>query len=183
MIGLALYDWAMIDRHNKPFIIGNARLTAGCLSADRRPTRCILPRGGKCTNTSGLPITFPRSTEWKTLLSMKVIGNLLADQSRVYRSFNIKIMSVVMWLSKKRKGYCNGLRPSVVCPLCYLLLNQWTKFNQFWCWVTHMQRHFFGRAPEISFNFNYKVKFKDFFYTKLVVCSHKWKIQTYQMGF
>ena len=37
---------------------------------------------------------------------------------------------------KKQRGYCNGLRPSVcpsVCPLCYLLLNHWTKFNQIWC--------------------------------------------------
>ena len=37
---------------------------------------------------------------------------------------------------KKRRGYCNRLRPSVhpsVCPLCYLLLKHWTKFNQIWC--------------------------------------------------
>ena len=33
---------------------------------------------------------------------------------------------------KKRRGYCNRLRPSV-CLLCYLLLNYWTKFNQIWC--------------------------------------------------
>ena len=33
---------------------------------------------------------------------------------------------------KKRRGYCYPLRPSV-CPLCYLLLNHWTKFNQIWC--------------------------------------------------
>ena len=35
-------------------------------------------------------------------------------------------------LLKKRRGYCYRLRPSV-CPLCYLLLNHWTKFNQIWC--------------------------------------------------
>ena len=37
---------------------------------------------------------------------------------------------------KKRRGYCYRLRPSVrlsVRPLCYLLLNHWTKFNQIWC--------------------------------------------------
>ena len=45
---------------------------------------------------------------------------------------------------KKQRGYCNRLPPSVclsvhlsvrpyVCPLCYLLLNHWTKFNQIWC--------------------------------------------------
>ena len=33
---------------------------------------------------------------------------------------------------KKRRGYCYRLRLSVR-PLCYLLLNHWTKFNQIWC--------------------------------------------------
>ena len=33
-----------------------------------------------------------------------------------------------------------------------------------------------GSKGQISFNFNYKVNFKDF-YTKLCVCYHKWKIQ------
>ena len=33
-----------------------------------------------------------------------------------------------------------------------------------------------GSKGQISFNFNYKVNFKDF-YTKLCVCSHKSKIQ------
>ena len=33
-----------------------------------------------------------------------------------------------------------------------------------------------GSKGQISFNFNYKVNFKDF-YTKLCVCSHKCKIQ------
>ena len=68
---------------------------------------------------------------------------------------------------KKRRGYCNHLRPSVrlsvrpsVCPsVCpsvrpsrYLLLNHWTKSNQIWCvGCSHewgVQRHiFFGPAP------------------------------------
>ena len=39
-----------------------------------------------------------------------------------------------------------------------------------------------GSKGQISFNFNFKVIFKDF-YTKLCVCSHKLKIQTYQTGF
>ena len=74
-----------------------------------------------------------------------------------------------------------------VCQLCYLLLNHWTKFNQIWC-VSYshergVQLHFFlvplpgeGSKGQISFNFNYKVNFKDFF-TKQCVCSHKSKIQ------
>ena len=52
---------------------------------------------------------------------------------------------------KKAKGYCNRLRPSV-CPLCLLLLNYWTKFNQIWCvsysheWGVQRQT-FFGPTP------------------------------------
>ena len=88
---------------------------------------------------------------------------------------------------KKRRRYCNGLHPSL-CPLCYLLLNHWTKFNQIWCvsysheWSVQLQMFFFAPPPgegskgQISFNFNYKVYFKGF-YTKLCVCSHKCKIQ------
>ena len=53
-----------------------------------------------------------------------------------------------------------------VCPLCYLLLNRWTKFNQIWrVSYSHewgVQRHFFGPALwgpgegskcQISFNY------------------------------
>ena len=57
-------------------------------------------------------------------------------------------------------------RPAV-CPLCYLLLNHWTKFNQIWCvsypheWGAQLKK-IFGPAPspgeglkgQISFNFN-----------------------------
>ena len=55
---------------------------------------------------------------------------------------------------KKRRGYCNRLGPSVcpsVCPLCYLLLNHWTKFNQIWCvsywhkWGVQRQYFFWPR--------------------------------------
>ena len=38
-----------------------------------------------------------------------------------------------------------------------------------------------GPKGQISFNFNYKVNFKDF-YTKLCVCSHKLKIQNISDG-
>ena len=85
--------------------------------------------------------------------------------------------------------YCLGAKIKfcpAICPLCYLLPNHWTKFNQIWCvgysheWgVQHL--NIFGpalRGPwdgskgQISFNFNYKVNFK-YFYTKLCVCTHK----------
>ena len=39
-----------------------------------------------------------------------------------------------------------------------------------------------GPKGQISFNFNYKVNFKDF-YSKLCVCSHKLKIQNISDGF
>ena len=60
---------------------------------------------------------------------------------------------------KKGRGHCNRLHQSVclsvrasVCPLCYLLLNHWTKFNQNWCvsysheWGVYRQI-FFGPTP------------------------------------
>ena len=82
-----------------------------------------------------------------------------------------------------------------VCPLCHLLLNRWKIFSQIWC-VSYshkggVQRQFiFGPTPwgpaegskgPISFNFYYKVNFKDF-YTKLCVCSHKLKVQNVSDG-
>ena len=80
---------------------------------------------------------------------------------------------------KKRRGYCYRLRPFIrlsVYPLCYLPLNYWTKFNQIRCvnYITHMNGAYIGifcPAPwgpgeeskgQISFNFNYKVNFKNF---------------------
>ena len=86
------------------------------------------------------------------------------------------------------------VRPAV-CPLCFLLLNHWMKFNQIWCvsysheWGAE-RKNDFGPAPwglgegskgQISFNFNYNVNFKDF-YSKLCVFSHKWKIQNISDG-
>ena len=73
-----------------------------------------------------------------------------------------------------------------VCPSCYLLLNHWTRFNQIWCvsysheWGAQRKKylgpaswcHREGPKGQISFNFNYKVNFKDF-YSKLCVCSCK----------
>ena len=71
---------------------------------------------------------------------------------------------------KKAKGILlspPSVRPSVP-PLCYLLLNNWTKFNQIWCvsyshkWGAQRKK-IFGPAPwgpgegskgQISFNFN-----------------------------
>ena len=86
-------------------------------------------------------------------------------------------------------GGCLGAKIKfcpAICPICYLLLNHRTKFNQIWCvgfsheWDVQRQ-FFFGPAPwgpgvgskcQISLYFNYKVNLKDF-YTKLCVCSQK----------
>ena len=56
-----------------------------------------------------------------------------------YFAVKVNIIIPTLFL-KKRGGYCNCLRPSIclsfcpsvrqVCPLCYRLLNHWTKFNQ-----------------------------------------------------
>ena len=62
--------------------------------------------------------------------------------------------------------------------------------NQIWCVPYSHKQTFFGPAPwcpgegpkgQVSFNFNYKVNFKDF-YTKLFVSSHKCKIQNISDG-
>ena len=103
---------------------------------------------------------------------------------------------------KKAKGILLS-PPSVrlsVCPsvrpLCYLLLNHWTKFNQIWCvgylheWGVERKKFIWprplgpweGSKGQISFNFNYKFNFKDF-YSKLCVCSQKWKKQNISDGF
>ena len=63
---------------------------------------------------------------------------------------------------KKRRGYCNRLRPSV-CPLCYLLLNHWTKYNQIWC-VSYwhewgVQRQTFFCPPPGALGRGQKVKY------------------------
>ena len=53
---------------------------------------------------------------------------------------------------KKSKGdiIIASVRP-FVCPLCYLLLNYWTEFNQIWCvsynYKWGVQQHFFCPAP------------------------------------
>ena len=100
-------------------------------------------------------------------------------------------MFIIPTLFKKKKNEGDiaiaFVRPSV-SPLCYLLRQNLAKFG---VWVTHMNgacngSYFFapppgalGRGQKVKyhlFDFNYRVNFKDF-YTKLCVCSHKWKIQ------
>ena len=78
------------------------------------------------------------------------------------------------------------LSPPSIRPLCYPLLNRWTKFNQIWCLsklltrMGHATAIFACPAPsgqgegskgQISFNFNYKVIFKDFLYHILCLFS------------
>ena len=86
-------------------------------------------------------------------------------------------------------------RPAV-CPLCYLLLNHWTKFNQIWCvgysheWGVQRQNLFLprplgpwgGAKGQISFNFNSKVNFKDFMPNFVCVLANE-RYKTYQTGF
>ena len=89
---------------------------------------------------------------------------------------------------KKRRGYCNRLRPSVcpsVCPLCYLLLNHWTKFNQIWRvsysheWGMQRQTSFWprplgpwGGAKRLNIiKFQLRSQFQRFLYQTLCVFS------------
>ena len=100
---------------------------------------------------------------------------------------------------KKGRGYCNRLRQSVrrsACPLCYLLLNHWTKFNLIWCvsyrheWGVQHQT-FIGPAPwgpgegskgQISFNFQLQSQFQRFLNQTLCVLTNERYI-TYQTEF
>ena len=95
---------------------------------------------------------------------------------------------------KKRRGYCTLLHPFVrpsVCPLCYLLLYRWTKFNQVWC-VSYsqewgVQQQFFLAPPLGPWR---GVKYHLISITKSIskiilpnlVCSYKWKIQNISHG-
>ena len=81
-------------------------------------------------------------------------------------------------------------RPAV-CPLCYLLLNHWTKFNQIWCvsysheWSVQRKKNLGpgeGSKSQILFNFNYKVNFKDFIPNFVCVLTNE-RYKTYQTGF
>ena len=97
---------------------------------------------------------------------------------------------------KKRRGYCDPLRPSVR-PLCYLLLNHWTKFNQNWCvsysheWGAQ-RKIFFLAPPTGALGRGQKVKYHLISITKSIskifipnfVCvltNERYK--TYQTGF
>ena len=94
---------------------------------------------------------------------------------------------------KKRRGYCYRLRPSAR-PLWYtpkpLDEIQPNLVCELLSLIGRARAFFFCPAPwgpgegskgQISFIFNYKVIFKDF-YTKLCVCTHKWKIQNIPEG-
>ena len=71
------------------------------------------------------------------------LGIVVSDKKLLYQRF-----------LKKQRGYCNSLCPpicSFVCPLCCLLLNHWTKFNQILC-VSYshewgVQRFFLAHSP------------------------------------
>ena len=95
-------------------------------------------------------------------------------------TFKFYILNLHAFLKKQRRYYYRLC--SSVCPLCYLLLNHWTKSNQIRCVNYSHCNSKFNPAPlegskgQISLSFNNKVNFKDF-YTKLCVCSYKLKIQ------
>ena len=94
---------------------------------------------------------------------------------------------------KKRRGYCYRLSPSVrpsvmLSPPKPLDEIQPNLVCELLTWMGRSTSNLFwplgpgeGSKCQISFNFNYKVNFKDL-YTKLCVCSHKWKIQNISDG-
>ena len=115
---------------------------------------------------------------------------------------NLTFMSRIIipeFFFKKQRGYCIRLRPSV-CPSVRLsvrpsVLNHWTKFNQIWCvsfsheWSVQRQTFYWPRPLGLwggvkrsnIIEFQLRSHFQRF-YTKLCVCSHKWKIQNISDG-
>ena len=90
---------------------------------------------------------------------------------------------------KKRRGYCNRLRPSR-----YLLLNHWKKSNQIWCVsCSHewgMQRHIFfwprplGRGKRSNIiKFQLLSQFQRFLKQTLLVFSQKKDIKHIRRDF
>ena len=121
----------------------------------------------------------------------------------IYLPQRIKQDKMILLLSprfflKKRRGYCYRLRPSVhlyVRPLCYLLLNHWTKFNQIWC-VSYShewgaQRIFFapppgalGRVQKVKYHLISIAKsISKIFIPNFVCVLTKENYKTYQTGF
>ena len=98
-------------------------------------------------------------------------------------------------ISQSPPSVRTSVRPSV-CPLCYLLLNHWTKFKQIWC-VSYshewgVQQQFFLAPPPGALGRGQKVKYHLISITKSIskifipnfVCvltNERYK--TYQTGF
>ena len=107
------------------------------------------------------------------------------------------IIPTLFFLKKKRRGYCYRLRLSVrlsvrpfVRPLCYLLLNHWTKFNQIWCVSTsHLwgaQRHFLapGEGSKVKYYLISITKsISKIFNSNFVCVFTNERFKTYQTGF
>ena len=147
-----------------------------------KPVNLILKQNNKI-NMIKLNYSFKHHKEYMATLIRHV---------DVCRSLSIIIPT--FFLKKVKRGYCNRLRASVR-PLCYPP-KPLDEIQPNWCLcVLHMigacNGNFFGPAPwgpgegskgQISFNFDYKVNFKDFLYQ--TVCLFSQIIdKTYQTGF
>ena len=109
----------------------------------------------------------------------------------------IFILSPGSWSRGGTTWGCLGVKIEfhpAVCPLCYLFLNHWKKFNQIWC-VSYshewgVQQHFFlapppgalGRDQKVKYLISFTKSISKIFITKLYVCSLKWKIQNLSDG-
>ena len=93
---------------------------------------------------------------------------------------------------KKAKGILQS--PPSVCPLCYLLLNYWTKFNQIWCvsylheWGVQQQKNFWPRALGRGQKVNYHLisitkSISKIFIPNFVCVLTNERYKTYQEGF
>ena len=106
------------------------------------------------------------------------------------KCFEISLLSPRFF--KKAKGILQS--PPSVFPLCYLLLNRWTKFNQIWCvsyshkWGMQQQLFFWprplGRGQKVKYHLISVTKSisKIFIPTFVCVLTYE-RYKTYQTGF
>ena len=138
-------------------------------------TRPLGPLGGvKKSNI----IYFQLQSQFQRFLYQTLsVYSQMKDKKHIRRDFN-SVICAMTWgcLGAKIK-----FRPAV-CPICYLLRNHWTKFNQIWCvGYSHkrgvQRQKMFGPAPWGGFKrsniilFQLQNQFQDFLYQTLCVFS------------
>ena len=145
--------------------------------------RPLVPWGIKRSNI----IKFQLQSQFQRFLCQTLcVFSQIKDTKYIRRDFHSGAWVMPFWWDF---GVLRGQKNLPVRPLWYPLLNHWTQFNQIWCvsyshaWGMRRQNilacplwsWWWGKRSNII-KFQLQSHFQRF-YTKLRVCSHKWKIQ------